>query len=170
MLSQNSQRTLSPRVCQACPRNLRLRIAVAVKITDMRIVLHASPARGRLPFGARTDGKVPLGGLVIETDEGLQGTDFVGGPGPGPAIIGQEIVNVLKPLLVGCDPLDIGALWQAMHQRQRDVDPGAIGVVDVALWDIAGKAAGLPIHRLLGSYRQKVPADLSSGHHAPAAG
>jgi L-alanine-DL-glutamate epimerase-like enolase superfamily enzyme len=146
------------------------RIAAAVKITDVRIVLHASPARGRLPFGARTDGKVPLGVLVIETDEGLQGTDFVGGPGPGPAIIGQQIVNFLKPLLVGRDPLDIGALWQAMHQRQRYVDPGAIGVVDVALWDIAGKAAGLPIHRLLGSYRQKVPAYFSSGHHPDAAG
>jgi L-alanine-DL-glutamate epimerase-like enolase superfamily enzyme len=85
-----------------------------VKISDVRIVLHASPARGRLPFGVRTDGKVPLGVLVIETDEGLQGTDFIGGPGPGPAIIGQQIVSFLKPLLVGRDPLEIGALWQSM--------------------------------------------------------
>ncbi|MBV9579155.1 MAG: hypothetical protein JO057_11255 [Chloroflexi bacterium] len=67
-------------------------------------------------------------------------------------------MTFLKPLLVGRDPLDIGALWQTMHQRQRYVDPGAIGVVDVGLWDIAGKAAGMPIHPLLGSYRQTVPA------------
>jgi len=141
-----------------------------VKISDVRVLLHASNVRGRLPLGAGADGRAPLGVLVIETDEGLQGVDFVSGPNPGPAIVGQQIITFLKPLLVGRDPLDIGALWQAMHRRQRYVDPAAIGVVDVALWDIAGKAAGLPIHRLLGSYRQKVPAYFSSGHHAQAAG
>ena len=37
-----------------------------------------------------------------------------------------------------------------------------IGAIDVALWDLAGKAAGLPIHRLMGSYRDKIPAYASS--------
>ena len=41
----------------------------------------------------------------------------------------------------------------------------AIGVVDVALWDIVGKVAGLPVHRLLGTCRHRVPAYFSSGHH-----
>jgi L-alanine-DL-glutamate epimerase-like enolase superfamily enzyme len=144
-------------------------MGVVVRITDVRIVLHARRARGRLPFGAGSDGTVPLGVLTIDTDEGVQGVDFLPGPGPGAAIVGQQIVTFLKPLLLGRDPLEIGALWQAMHRRQRFVDPAAIGVVDVALWDLAGKAAGWPIHRLLGSYRQRVPAYFSSGHHERAA-
>ncbi|MBO0684032.1 MAG: mandelate racemase [Candidatus Dormibacteraeota bacterium] len=106
-----------------------------------------------------------MGVLTIDTDEGLQGVDFLSPPGPGPAIVGEQIVTYLKPLLVGKDPLDIGAHWLAMHRVQRFVDPGAIGVVDVALWDLAGKAAGLPVHRLLGTYREKVPVYFSSGHH-----
>ena len=55
-----------------------------------------------------------------------------------------------------------------MHARSRYVDPSAIGTVDVALWDIAGKVAGLPVHRLLGTYRHTVPVYFSSGLHPRA--
>ena len=54
----------------------------------------------------------------------------------------------------------------AHEHRARFVDPSAIGSVDVALWDIAGKAAGLPVHRLLGTCRHKIPVYFSSGIHA----
>jgi L-alanine-DL-glutamate epimerase-like enolase superfamily enzyme len=74
-------------------------------------------------------------------------------------------VTFLKPLLIGENPLDIGALWARMAGMSRFVDPMAIGAVDVALWDIAGKVAGLPIHRLLGTCRDRVPAYFASGHH-----
>ena len=77
-------------------------------------------------------------------------------------------MTYLKPLLIGEDPLDIGALWSRMHARSRYVDPSAIGSVDVALWDIAGKAAGLPVHRLLGTCRHKIPVYFSSGLHPRA--
>jgi L-alanine-DL-glutamate epimerase-like enolase superfamily enzyme len=66
---------------------------------------------------------------------------------------------------MGEDPLDIGVLWGRLQRVARYVDPIAIGVVDVALWDIAGKVAGLPVHRLLGTCRNRVPAYFSSGHH-----
>jgi L-alanine-DL-glutamate epimerase and related enzymes of enolase superfamily len=49
-----------------------------------------------------------------------------------------------------------------MWHKNRQTTFRAIGAMDVALWDIAGKAAGLPIHRLLGSYRESVPAYASS--------
>jgi L-alanine-DL-glutamate epimerase-like enolase superfamily enzyme len=52
-----------------------------------------------------------------------------------------------------------------MTRMSRFVDPMAIGSVDVALWDIAGKVAGLPIHRLLGTCRDRVAAYFASGHH-----
>src|SRR5207237_9041035 len=49
-----------------------------------------------------------------------------------------------------------------MSQKIRNTTYRAIGAMDVALWDLAGKIAGLPIHKLLGSYRTSVPAYASS--------
>ena len=51
-----------------------------------------------------------------------------------------------------------------MWRRSRLATIRAIGAVDVALWDLAGKAAGMPIHRLLGSFRHKIPVYCSSDH------
>jgi len=52
-----------------------------------------------------------------------------------------------------------------MWKQNRCVSTDAIGAVDVALWDIAGKTAGLPIHRLLGTCRHSVPAYASTAWH-----
>lgn len=135
-----------------------------MRITDLEIVLHARDAGSLNVFGVN-DGELPMGVLRIHTDEGIEGTNFLSLPGPGPEAVANQIVKSIKPLLVDSDPLDIGKLWTEMLRRSRFVDPMAIGVVDVALWDIAGKAAGMPVHRLLGSYRKQVPAYYSSGHH-----
>src|SRR5439155_304181 len=73
-----------------------------------------------------------------------------------------SLIHYLKPLVMGQDPLERERLWQAMWQKNRQTTLRAIGAMDIALWDIAGKVAGLPIHRLLGSYRDRVPAYASS--------
>ena len=49
-----------------------------------------------------------------------------------------------------------------MSDLYRNTSMRAIGAVDVALWDVAGKISGLPIHQLLGSYRDRIPAYASS--------
>ena len=139
-----------------------------MRISDIRVVLHDRKAGDLDVFGV-ADGNLPMGVLTISTDEGVEGHNFLSLPGPGPEIVGQQIVRHLKPILLGRNPLDIGAIWADMNRASRSVDPIAIGTVDVALWDIAGKVAGLPIHRLLGSCREKVPVYFSSGHHERAA-
>src|SRR5262249_20285663 len=72
------------------------------------------------------------------------------------------LIQYLKPIVMGQNPLERERHYQAMWKRSRTVSVRAIGAMDVALWDIAGKAAGLPIHQLLGSYRASVPAYASS--------
>lgn len=137
-----------------------------MQITNVRVVLHDrySP---ELDVFAVTDGYLPMGVLVISTDEGIDGHCFLSYPGPGPDAIAQQIVRFVKPRLMGADPLQIGRHWQTMHTALRwSIDPIAAGTVDVALWDIAGKAAGMPIHQMLGTYRTTVPAYFSSGQHA----
>jgi L-alanine-DL-glutamate epimerase-like enolase superfamily enzyme len=74
------------------------------------------------------------------------------------------LIRYLKPVLIGQDPLQRERLYHALWRRSRLATIRAIGAVDVALWDIAGKAAGMPIHRLLGSYRDKIPVYCSSDH------
>jgi L-alanine-DL-glutamate epimerase-like enolase superfamily enzyme len=136
-----------------------------VRITEVTVVLHDRRSPTLDVFGV-PDGRLPMGVLSIRTDEGLEGNNFLSGPGPGAETLARQIVSVLGPLLVGREPLDNGILWQLMQSRNRFVDQIAIGAVDVALWDLAGKAAGLPVHRLLGTYRDRIPAYFSSGHHA----
>ena len=135
-----------------------------MRITDVTIVLHDRKSPRLEVFGS-PDGDMPMGVLRIHTDEGVEGNTFVSMPSAGPAEVAQQIVKFFKPLLVGEDPLDIGALWARMTRMSRFVDPMAIGSVDVALWDIAGKVAGLPVHRLLGTCRDRVAAYFASGHH-----
>lgn len=134
-------------------------------ITDVKVALHDRRSPQLAVFGTR-DGVLPMGILCISTNEGIEGNCFLSLPGPGPVAIAQQIVTFLKPLLMAQDPLDIGRLWRRTSGMSHFVDPIAVGVVDVALWDIVGKVAGLPIHRLLGTCRERIPAYLSSGHHA----
>ena len=67
---------------------------------------------------------------------------------------------------MGQDPLDRERLNRLLWARARVATVRAIGACDIALWDIAGKAAGMPIHRLLGTCRTSIPAYASSEIHA----
>ena len=100
--------------------------------------------------------------MRLRTDGGLEGHAFLGSAMRGADLDAESLVRYLKPLVVGQDPLDRERLWQALWSRNRATTIRAIGAVDVALWDLGGKLAGLPVHRLLGSYRESVPAYASS--------
>jgi L-alanine-DL-glutamate epimerase-like enolase superfamily enzyme len=136
-----------------------------VKITDVAVTLFAWSGIPPTTYGRHTgrfSGNSELGLLTLRTDAGLEGHAFLGSAMRSAALDVQSLLRVLKPLVLGQDPLDRERLWQAMWQRQRGTTLRAIGAVDVALWDLAGKLAGLPIHRLLGGYRDQVPAYASS--------
>src|SRR5215470_13979059 len=135
-----------------------------MRITEVKVLLHDRISPRLAVFGVR-DGRLPMGILRISTDTGIEGHNFLSYPGPGPAAIALQIVTFIKPLLLGADPLDIGVHWRRMAGLSHFISPIAMGTVDVALWDIAGKAAGMPIHRLLGTCRDRIPAYFSSGHH-----
>jgi L-alanine-DL-glutamate epimerase-like enolase superfamily enzyme len=84
-----------------------------------------------------------------------------------PRAYAELVERALKPRLVGRDALDIAANWALMRRALSGRAGGmlieAIAGVDIALWDIAGKAAGLPIYRLLGGEgRAAVPVYAAS--------
>jgi L-alanine-DL-glutamate epimerase-like enolase superfamily enzyme len=135
-----------------------------VRITDVRVIVHERKLGfvGSPPLPPID--RMAIGVVRVLTDEGIEGNCFLGGP-ISVDLQATQVLKVLKPLLIGRDPLDIGALWSAMWKRRANASNFAIGALDVALWDIAGKAASLPIHRMLGTYRDHVPAYISSWVH-----
>ena len=88
----------------------------------------------------------------VHTDEGIYGVGEAYSCGPDKATV--ECIRDFESWLVGRDPRDIEGLWQLMYAGSRF--PGgmvlnaAISGIEHALWDIAGKAAGLPVYRLVG--------------------
>ena len=99
-----------------------------------------------------------VGLLKIETDEGITGwgEGYVGARG-------DFVKQLFGDLLIGADPLNRNALWQGMFDRVYNGNNAggfggsAISAVDIALWDIAGKAAGASVSDLLGGrIRDKV--------------
>jgi len=134
-----------------------------MKITDLSVTMfnwNSAPWHtGTGSFG----GNRLLGIVTVHTDEGAEGHAFLGSSRQGADAYAGPLIEFVKPFLVGQNPLDSGAIWERMWKMNRSVSTNAIGAVDVALWDIAGKVAGLPIHRLLGTCRDRVPAYASSG-------
>lgn len=143
-----------------------------MKITDVTITQFEQRGIRELTFGphnAPTGGTSMLGLVRVMTDEGLEGHAFLGSVTKSSELDAFSLIETLKPILVGRDPLEREALHQAMCKRFRSTTWRCIGAVDVALWDLIGKIAGLPIHRLLGGYRTSVPAYASSPGHANVA-
>lgn len=110
--------------------------------------------------------------VKIETDTQLYGIGEAFCYG-SPLHVGQAIIEEqLSPMLIGQNPENIERLWQTMYWRtitngRRGVVMAAISGVDIALWDLLGKAYNAPIYRLLGSHSDKVPTYASGGFYAP---
>jgi galactonate dehydratase len=98
--------------------------------------------------------------VKVETDEGLHGWGESGLSSRELAVMGA--LQHFRELLVGRDPLQIGALWQEMYRSNYfeggRVLTAAISAIDIALHDIKGKALGVPVYQLLGGkHRDHVP-------------
>lgn len=106
--------------------------------------------------GAEHDATQSL--LTITTDEGVEGHCF----GAKAAVINA----LVKPIIVGEDPFFREKIWRTLFERQRlaldTLSDKVLAAVDCALWDLAGKAANLPVYKLLGAARTKVPAYAST--------
>jgi L-alanine-DL-glutamate epimerase-like enolase superfamily enzyme len=122
--------------------------------------------------------------VVITTEDGLQGFGeakaAVGSSGVCASIV-SCIENELKPILIGKDAKNINRLWEEMYNGTRDhyalsrgrrfpilgrrgLTVSAMSGIDTALWDLKGKALGVPVMDLLGgSCRDQMPAYASGG-------
>jgi D-galactarolactone cycloisomerase len=133
-----------------------------MKITDIKTFLLKVPLKENGFYSSQS--KFPERNsllVMVETDNGLTGWGESGQYGPGEPVA-SFIEFVLKPLLIGKNPLDTTVLWEHMFAHIRDFGRKTTGVesisgIDIALWDIAGKFYNKPIFELLGgAFRKKV--------------
>ena len=102
--------------------------------------------------------------LRLRTDAGITGwaSSSFGMIAGGPKVVQSILENEVKPVLIGKDPAfprRIRAdLWKALeYQGVGGATQFAIAAVDIAVWDILGKSAGLPVYKMLGAYRDRMP-------------
>jgi L-alanine-DL-glutamate epimerase-like enolase superfamily enzyme len=125
-----------------------------VEITDVRTV----PLRVDLdrPLGVSADRAIDARTaclVVVETDAGLRGVGEA--VGPEPAVVERLLDERFGPRLVGADPLAVERHWRRLltddlYKERGGVAVAAASGVDIALWDLAGKARDEPVYRLLG--------------------
>src|ERR1700730_8499724 len=116
--------------------------------------LEAFPLRYPEPHDSNRNRYITL--ARIETDGGVVGWGECISQWPEAALTVKTIVDVgFAPLLLGENPSDPQRLWQTMRSHafwhgHGGIVSFAISALDIAIWDLAGKLAGLPVHRLLG--------------------
>ncbi|MBV8777275.1 MAG: mandelate racemase/muconate lactonizing enzyme family protein [Alphaproteobacteria bacterium] len=143
-----------------------------MKINDVRTIALSYTCDP--PYASASGVQTRRGALLVEV-ECDDGTVGIGEAGLGGGVSATCIDKDLKPLLLGEDPLMIEALWQRMFVRtrqygRRGIVMNAISGIDIALWDIAGKVAGLPVYKLLGACRDRVEAYASGGFYQEGKG
>ncbi|HWB84378.1 MAG TPA: L-rhamnonate dehydratase [Bryobacteraceae bacterium] len=112
------------------------------------------------------------GWLIVEvfTDAGHVG---IGNAALAPRLAQQFIDLYLKPLVIGRDPWDFESIWQHMYRNtmafgRKGIGMAAISAVDIAIWDVLGKAARQPVFKLLGGRtKPKIPVYASKLYSQP---
>src|SRR5213594_4484808 len=105
----------------------------------------------------------------ISTDEGVSGLGYsLAFGGGGAEAVHAYLETRLAPVLLGEDPLFVERLWEKMFRadmgiKKQGVAAYALSALDIGLWDIAGKAAGLPLYKLWGAVTDRIPAYGSGG-------
>jgi L-alanine-DL-glutamate epimerase-like enolase superfamily enzyme len=132
-------------------------VAVDVQLINQPAVTPSFRWRDGLPG---SDGPNVGAQLTLTTDDGVEGYALC----RRGTIFADLVQRRIRDELLGVDPLRREWLWHRMWELDRieSFPTYAMGIVDIALWDIAGKVAGLPVHELIGSYRDAIPAYAST--------
>jgi L-alanine-DL-glutamate epimerase-like enolase superfamily enzyme len=148
-----------------------------IDLIEIRVPL-AEPIQ--MSFGQRTERRHLF--LEVKTDEGITGLGDTWTNFPFWCVEERKLtLEALKPYFIGMNPMNRNLIWEVIDQKILRSDIGlqygskgpiyqALSGIDIALWDIAGKALGLPVYQLLGGQiRKEIPAyasGLSSGDYA----
>ncbi len=105
----------------------------------------------------------------IATDDGLHGTGFTLGYDSSLAMVSM-METIFRPILAGADALESEHLWAEMYRQsiqagRRGAALRAISAIDIALWDLRGKRAKLPVMELLGVHSKRLRCYATGGYY-----
>lgn len=119
-----------------------------MKIIDVKTYSLVYPVKEPFSNAMRTTRQRPFGVVEVITDNGITGW------GEGAIVPARRAIETS---VIGKDPFHYEVIWESLHSQGTDT--AAISAIDIALWDIMGKALKQPIHQLLGgAYRDRVQA------------
>ncbi|MDN3517551.1 mandelate racemase/muconate lactonizing enzyme family protein [Aquisalimonas lutea] len=139
-----------------------------MRVTDMDLAAVDLPLERPLRTAIHDIRSVSCLLVTLRTDDGLTGEGYAFCFGMERLRAIAAVVESLRPVVVGQDPLQPEALWQKLFHSlhffgQSGLSAIAMTPIDVACWDLVGKMAGQPLYRLFGAYRDRVPAYASGG-------
>ncbi len=145
-----------------------------MKIVDVRLKMYKWPRERPISNGLYTYTHNLLNIVVIDTDEpGIQGIGIAGGVEDAPEI-GKAFVEYFRKGLLGMNPLDNERIWHGMWRPKlvgrRGISTRIISGIDIALWDVKAKVAGMPLWRLLGGFQDKIDTYIAGGYYEEGKG
>jgi L-alanine-DL-glutamate epimerase-like enolase superfamily enzyme len=137
------------------------------KIGKVEVHLVSAPIKAGFSDATRKVETVGYTIVRITTDQGLEGFGITYHEVGGEATKGLILKN-MAPKLIGRSPLETEVIWQEFFHYLRGVGRKglmfcALSAVDIALWDLKGKIVNLPLYKLLGGNKTKVPVYCSGG-------
>ena len=144
-----------------------------MRVTGLRTETYRWPRARPIRNGRYVYTHAGLNVVKVDTDEGITGIGFSGGVTEAEDI-GRSIAEHLKQVVVGQDPFDTERIWDDMWQPKlvgrRGITTRVISAIDMALWDIKGKACNLPLYKMLGGYTDSVPVYIAGGYYEEGKG
>lgn len=146
-----------------------------MKITDIQLLQYRWERGAPIRNGMHTYTHSGLNLVQIHSDDGHIGLGWAHKPQTaGMALVAQGLLEHFKPLLIGQDPFNYRRIWHALWAPKlvgrRGVTTRFISAIDIALWDLMGKATGKSAHKLLGGFRNRVPAYIAGGYYEEGKG
>ena len=145
-----------------------------MEITEVEAFPVSIPLDSPVSFSTRTLEERDHAIVYVRTDEGYEGLGYSLGYG-GAGLVADAVTDLLEPMLVGEDPRDTERLWREMFDGtvqigRKGVVIRAISCVDIALWDVKAKAAGISLAKFLGGGTEPIPAYASGGYYREGKG
>ncbi len=144
-----------------------------MRITDMKTEIYRWKRDKPIRNGLYVYEDAGLNVIKIETDEGITGIGLGGGL-TDDGQIALSIADHFRQVVVGQDPFDNEKIWDDLWQPKligrRGMTTRVISAIDIALWDIKGKACNMPVYKLLGGYSDSVPVYIAGGYYEEGKG
>lgn len=146
-----------------------------MKITDVELRQYRWERGTPIRNGKHTYTHSGMNLVCVHTDAGISGIGWAHNPPTsGMTKVAQGLHEYFKPMLIGEDPFNYRRIWEALWEPKlvgrRGLSTRHISAIDIALWDLMGKATGKSVHKLLGGFRDRVPAYIAGGYYEEGKG